>query len=491
MLNSLELRTRQAVDDNLAHSDFLFRLLLDEVERRDAGRHSLEQRMRRASFEHQKTFDDFDFSFNPKIPKPKVTDLATCLIVARKDNALLIGHAGVGKSHIAQAIGHRACRAGHAVLYVEASDMLKSFRAARADGSYDRRMLRFTTPAPPRRAHARGTTLAHRDTRGTPRWQRPHGRYWRKSHHFARHYFCCAMSAGRTTRPLPRLGRSTMMMNRGPNRMTASSKAWGASYRRLPARFAAVFALSGALATSLLAGGCSSAPADDVGDFAVENVVRGGDRVLVERDSRGNLSSELSIYADEDVTLIHLTVFGARGPEHLRSRTSANRVRLQFDGSDGALVWEGRVDERQSDAVTARMARVAEPLERWTTTHLADQRIASHYNGARPSNAPTRKPAEQGNVGPRDLGGDIVCGLIFTLTCLPVTGVPGAIICSVVSSVMCNNDGNPFANPTSCGSGKCAGRKTCTSCERDCGRCHSAGGGSCEPGEWGNVPAYC
>jgi DNA replication protein DnaC len=145
VLNTLELRTRQAVDDNLAHSDFLFRLLLDEVERRDAGQ--LEQRVRRASFEHQKTFDDFDFSFNPKIPKAKVTDLATCVFVARKENALLIGHAGVGKSHIAQAIGHRACRAGHAVLYVEASDMLKQLRAARADGSYDRRMLRFTTPA--------------------------------------------------------------------------------------------------------------------------------------------------------------------------------------------------------------------------------------------------------------------------------------------------------------------------------------------------------
>ena len=53
VLNTLELRTRQAVDDNLAHSDFLFRLLLDEVERRDAGQ--LEQRVRRACFEHQKT----------------------------------------------------------------------------------------------------------------------------------------------------------------------------------------------------------------------------------------------------------------------------------------------------------------------------------------------------------------------------------------------------------------------------------------------------
>ena len=145
ILHTLELRTRQAVEDNLAHTDFLVRLLLDEVERREAGQ--LDQRVRRACFEHQKTFEDFDFTFNPAIPKAKVTDLATCVFVGRKENALLIGHTGVGKSHIAQAIGHRACRAGHTVLYVGAGDMLKQLRAARADGSYDRRLLRFTAPA--------------------------------------------------------------------------------------------------------------------------------------------------------------------------------------------------------------------------------------------------------------------------------------------------------------------------------------------------------
>jgi DNA replication protein DnaC len=59
----------------------------------------------------------------------------------------LIGNAGVGKSHIAQAIGQRACRAGHSVLYVPAHEMLRQLRAARADGSFDRRLLRFTTPA--------------------------------------------------------------------------------------------------------------------------------------------------------------------------------------------------------------------------------------------------------------------------------------------------------------------------------------------------------
>jgi DNA replication protein DnaC len=145
VLQTLDLRTRQATDDDVAHVDFLCRLLLDEVERRDQKQ--LEQRVRRASFDGHKSIEDFDFTFNPKIPKAKVLDLATCTFVGRKENVLLIGNAGVGKSHIAQAIGQRACRAGHAVIYVPAHDMLRQLRAARADGSFDRKLLRFTTPA--------------------------------------------------------------------------------------------------------------------------------------------------------------------------------------------------------------------------------------------------------------------------------------------------------------------------------------------------------
>lgn len=144
VLQTLELRTRQAVDDAVGHGEFLFRLLSDEVERRD-GR-QLDQRLRRASFESDRTLEDFDFLFNPAVPKSKILDLATCSFVERHDNVLLIGPTGTGKSHIAQALGHRACRAGHSVLYVAAQDLLKQLRAARADGSYDRRLLRFTAP---------------------------------------------------------------------------------------------------------------------------------------------------------------------------------------------------------------------------------------------------------------------------------------------------------------------------------------------------------
>lgn len=144
VLQTLELRTRQAADDDLSHPEFLLRLLTDEVERRDAKQ--LELRLRRASFEHSKSLEDFDFTFNPKIPKSRIIDLATCGFVDKRENVCLVGQTGVGKSHIAQALGHRACLAGKSVVYTSAHHMLIQLRAARGDGTHDRKMLRYTSP---------------------------------------------------------------------------------------------------------------------------------------------------------------------------------------------------------------------------------------------------------------------------------------------------------------------------------------------------------
>jgi DNA replication protein DnaC len=141
ILQSLDLRTRQAVEGDLSHSEFLLRLLTDEVERRAAKQ--LDTRLRRANFEHRKCLEDFDFNFNSKIPKAKIIDLATCTFIRKHENVCLVGQTGVGKSHIAQALGHRACLAGYQVLYISAHEMLTQLRAARADNSLERRLARL------------------------------------------------------------------------------------------------------------------------------------------------------------------------------------------------------------------------------------------------------------------------------------------------------------------------------------------------------------
>lgn len=141
VLQSLELRSKQAVDDKLSFGEFLYRVLSDEVGRRESKQ--LQMRLRRAAFEQHKTLEEFNFLFNPQLPKEKVIELATCQFVRSHHNIALIGPSGVGKSHIAQAVGQRACLAGFDVQYLIASKMFTTLRAARADGSYERKLQRM------------------------------------------------------------------------------------------------------------------------------------------------------------------------------------------------------------------------------------------------------------------------------------------------------------------------------------------------------------
>ncbi|MCP4500431.1 MAG: ATP-binding protein [Deltaproteobacteria bacterium] len=106
ILESLDLRLQQAVDDDIHHTEFLYRVLFDELERRDAKR--LDLRTKKVRFESLKAIDDFDWRFNPNIPKQKVIDLATCAFIEKNENVFLVGLTGTGKSHLAQALGKRA-----------------------------------------------------------------------------------------------------------------------------------------------------------------------------------------------------------------------------------------------------------------------------------------------------------------------------------------------------------------------------------------------
>ncbi len=144
ILETLDVRHRQAIEEQLSYVDFLERLLEDEVERR--SQKQLRLRLRRASFDIEKTLEGFDFGFNPTINRQLIFDLATCHFVERHENVLIQGPAGVGKSHLAQALGHEACRRGYDVIFANASRLLAHLHGGRADGTYERRLLAYTRP---------------------------------------------------------------------------------------------------------------------------------------------------------------------------------------------------------------------------------------------------------------------------------------------------------------------------------------------------------
>jgi len=144
MLDTLELRLEQARQGQLGYIEFLQLILQDEIERRKAL--SLRLRLQRASFEEPKTIEEFDFSCLPGIHPAALRDLATGLFIEKKEHVLLYGPAGVGKTHIAQALGHHACRMGRSVLFVKAVKFFRTLHAARADNSWEAELRRFLAP---------------------------------------------------------------------------------------------------------------------------------------------------------------------------------------------------------------------------------------------------------------------------------------------------------------------------------------------------------
>src|SRR5579872_7434297 len=127
VLETLEVRNRQAIEEKCTYTEFLLKLVEDEVERR--GQKQLSLRLRRSRLDPMKTLETFDFSFNSSINRKQIYDLATCAFVERSEPLFLLGPAGVGKSHIAQALGHESVRRGYDVVFTRASEMLQHLHA--------------------------------------------------------------------------------------------------------------------------------------------------------------------------------------------------------------------------------------------------------------------------------------------------------------------------------------------------------------------------
>src|SRR6202789_4451341 len=144
MATVLETRLRQAQAEPMAPIDLISCLVTDELTRRSDR--LLERRRKQAAFrDPQRTLDNFDFSFNPKMNRSLVFRLATCAFLGKREDAPFLGPGGTGKSHLAQAIGQAAIQQGYRVLYRETHVLLDDLAEAVADGTRKEFMDGLTT----------------------------------------------------------------------------------------------------------------------------------------------------------------------------------------------------------------------------------------------------------------------------------------------------------------------------------------------------------
>lgn len=132
---------QEAMDREMSYTEFLSRILDEEiVRRRDRGTHL---RTQLAHFPFQKTLEQFDFGFQPALDQRKLEELATLGFLQDAGNVVLLGPPGVGKTHLAVALGLKACLAGCSTYFISAHELGRRLLACLADDSIDKRLFEF------------------------------------------------------------------------------------------------------------------------------------------------------------------------------------------------------------------------------------------------------------------------------------------------------------------------------------------------------------
>jgi DNA replication protein DnaC len=134
----LDHRLKQAMEEKWSYSMFLETLLTDEINRRENK--LLTKRLLKSKLEINKTMETFDFSFNSKIQVSLIKELSLCNFIEKKQNIFILGPSGVGKSHLAQALGHDACRKGIDLLFYDTHHLFEWIYNGRGDGTHKKRL---------------------------------------------------------------------------------------------------------------------------------------------------------------------------------------------------------------------------------------------------------------------------------------------------------------------------------------------------------------
>lgn len=128
-----EEEAEKAAKAKLSYTEYLARLMQAEVIRKLDS--SVNAKIGKARFPRQRTLESFDFSFQPGLNEKQIRELANLGFVQKKENVIFMGPSGVGKTHLAIALGIKACIARQRVLFLTASDLLEHLYSSMADGS--------------------------------------------------------------------------------------------------------------------------------------------------------------------------------------------------------------------------------------------------------------------------------------------------------------------------------------------------------------------
>jgi DNA replication protein DnaC len=144
LLEGLDVRLHEAQSHGLSHEEFLELILQDELAVRTDRRRA--RRVKAAGFRELKALEDFDWSFNPSVPKKLIYELATCRYLKEARDVLWLGPPGVGKSFLVQALGYQAIRAGYRVLYRSIFDLVRDFAQDEALAGVDKVLAQYLKP---------------------------------------------------------------------------------------------------------------------------------------------------------------------------------------------------------------------------------------------------------------------------------------------------------------------------------------------------------
>ncbi len=144
ILHTLPDRLAYAQKTRLSHQNFLELVLQDEIDRRECK--SLALRIHKAGFAEEQTLEGFHWDAPVTFDRDRVRDLFGLGFLDRHEDVLFMGPVGVGKTFLAGALGHAACRAGKQVLFRRADELFKDFLQARGDHSTSKTLRRYLTP---------------------------------------------------------------------------------------------------------------------------------------------------------------------------------------------------------------------------------------------------------------------------------------------------------------------------------------------------------